>query len=114
MPSQFLLGSLAPFIEGGLGYVSSVGGVLGKAGLSDDDFLVGDASILVDLLDGSSVPISVLGINKQELVGVIGGVSLVVELDVIPVDQITDLLVDLLVGAVRVDLISDEIGAWGA
>lgn len=97
-------------MESGLWDVSGVGGVFWEAGFSDDNFLVGDSSIFVNLLDSCTSPISVLGINEQQFVGIVGGISLVVELNVVPVDQMSNLSFDGSISSIGVFWLSNEIG----
>lgn len=80
----------------------AVGRISGRTGLANDDLGQGNASGGRDLEDGSVGPCGGRGSEETGAARVLAG-TLVVELDIVPVDQRTDLSVDLGIGTSCVD-----------
>jgi len=62
-----------------------------------------------DLLHGSTSKVSV-GRNEEGIISIIGRISLIIELHIVPIDQVTNLLMDVSISLLGVKSVVGKVG----
>lgn len=112
-PNSILLGFLAELTQSCRIYISSISSILRSSWLSDYDFIFRN-SVSNEISNCSVVEFGSFAMNKQSLVSNVLGISLVIELNIVIINQVSNLIVDGHISAVDVVTSSNEIRGLGS